>query len=212
MPGDAALGGVEAEAKRFPLDAWRAPGILGGHPPDECSGLPRQRRAPGALSSPGQPIPVDAEPGAVPAHDGVRLDDGEGFGPAAPIPAQQDPEDPVRRPDVGMSPTGQGGEALAEGQVLDHRGASRAHGREERRQESYEEAKHRAGENPGPGEESSMVPGRTGFWRAKGNRIEALKGDRKGQYSIRIKDHWRICFAWPDRSPGPTSVEIVDYH
>ncbi len=45
-----------------------------------------------------------------------------------------------------------------------------------------------------------------------GNRLEALKGDRKGQYSIRINDQWRICFAWPDRSPGPTDVEIVDYH
>jgi proteic killer suppression protein len=45
-----------------------------------------------------------------------------------------------------------------------------------------------------------------------GNRLEALKGDRKGQYSIRINDQWRICFAWPDRSPGPTNVEIVDYH
>ncbi len=45
-----------------------------------------------------------------------------------------------------------------------------------------------------------------------GNRFEALLGDRKGQYSIRINDQWRICFAWPDRSPGPSSVEIVDYH
>lgn len=45
-----------------------------------------------------------------------------------------------------------------------------------------------------------------------GNRLEALKGDRKGQYSIRINDQWRICFAWPKGSPGPTDVEIVDYH
>ncbi len=45
-----------------------------------------------------------------------------------------------------------------------------------------------------------------------GNRLEALKGDRKGQYSIRINDQWRICFEWPDKSPGPTYVEIVDYH
>jgi proteic killer suppression protein len=45
-----------------------------------------------------------------------------------------------------------------------------------------------------------------------GNRFEALTGDRKGQYSIRINDQWRICFQWPDRSPGPVSVEIVDYH
>jgi proteic killer suppression protein len=45
-----------------------------------------------------------------------------------------------------------------------------------------------------------------------GNRFEAVVGDRKGQYSIRINDQWRICFEWPDRSPGPTNVEIVDYH
>ena len=45
-----------------------------------------------------------------------------------------------------------------------------------------------------------------------GNRFEALKGKRKGQYSIRINDQWRVCFEWPDRSPGPTNVEIVDYH
>jgi proteic killer suppression protein len=45
-----------------------------------------------------------------------------------------------------------------------------------------------------------------------GNRLEALKGDRKGQYSIRINDQWRICFEWPSRSPGPVNVEIVDYH
>jgi len=45
-----------------------------------------------------------------------------------------------------------------------------------------------------------------------GNRFEALAGDRKGQYSIRINDQWRICFEWPDGSPGPTNVEIVDYH
>ena len=45
-----------------------------------------------------------------------------------------------------------------------------------------------------------------------GNRFEALLGDRKGQYSIRTSDQWRICFEWPDRSPGPSNVEIVDYH
>ncbi len=45
-----------------------------------------------------------------------------------------------------------------------------------------------------------------------GNRLEALKGDRAGQFSIRINDQWRICFTWPDRSPGPVDVEIVDYH
>lgn len=45
-----------------------------------------------------------------------------------------------------------------------------------------------------------------------GNRFEALRGDRKGQYSIRINDQWRICFEWLDRSLGPSDVEIVDYH
>ncbi len=45
-----------------------------------------------------------------------------------------------------------------------------------------------------------------------GNRFEALAGDRKGQYSIRINDQWRICFEWPRNAPGPTNVEIVDYH
>ena len=45
-----------------------------------------------------------------------------------------------------------------------------------------------------------------------GNRFEALIGDRMGQYSIRINDQWRICFQWPEGSPGPSNVEIVDYH
>jgi toxin HigB-1 len=45
-----------------------------------------------------------------------------------------------------------------------------------------------------------------------GNRLEALKGDRKGQYSIRINEQWRICFQWLGGAPGPSNVEIVDYH
>jgi len=45
-----------------------------------------------------------------------------------------------------------------------------------------------------------------------GNRLEALKGGRKGQYSVRINAQWRICFEWPKGSPGPVNVEIVDYH
>jgi len=45
-----------------------------------------------------------------------------------------------------------------------------------------------------------------------GNRFEALHGDRKGQFSIRINDQWRICFEWGDGAPGPSNVEIVDYH
>jgi proteic killer suppression protein len=43
-----------------------------------------------------------------------------------------------------------------------------------------------------------------------GNRLEALKGDRKGQHSIRINDQWRICFSW--RDGDAFDVEIVDYH
>ena len=42
------------------------------------------------------------------------------------------------------------------------------------------------------------------------NRLEALRGDRKGQHSIRINDQWRICFVWT--AAGPEHVEIVDYH
>jgi proteic killer suppression protein len=44
------------------------------------------------------------------------------------------------------------------------------------------------------------------------NRLEALKGNRKGQYSIRINHQWRIYFHWPKDEPGPLNVEIVDYH
>ncbi len=43
-----------------------------------------------------------------------------------------------------------------------------------------------------------------------GNRLESLKGDRAGQYSIRINDQWRICFVW--KADGPYEVEIADYH
>ena len=43
-----------------------------------------------------------------------------------------------------------------------------------------------------------------------GNRLEALKGDRKGQYSIRVNDRWRICFVWS--AAGAAQVELVDYH
>jgi proteic killer suppression protein len=45
-----------------------------------------------------------------------------------------------------------------------------------------------------------------------GNRFEALGGGRKGQYSIHIIGQWRICFEWPGGAPGPSMVEIVDYH
>jgi proteic killer suppression protein len=44
----------------------------------------------------------------------------------------------------------------------------------------------------------------------RGNRLEALKGDRAGQHSIRVNDRWRICFSW--REGNAYDVEIVDYH
>jgi proteic killer suppression protein len=43
-----------------------------------------------------------------------------------------------------------------------------------------------------------------------GNRLEAMRADRAGQWSIRINDQWRLCFEWADS--GPVQVEIVDYH
>ena len=43
-----------------------------------------------------------------------------------------------------------------------------------------------------------------------GNHLEALKGSRAGQHSVRINDQWRICFVWTEQ--GPVDVEIVDYH
>ncbi len=62
------------------------------------------------------------------------------------------------------------------------------------------------------------------FWRQAEKRLRildaaasladlaALKGGRKGQYSIRINDQWRICFRWDKDETGPSGVEIVDYH
>jgi len=43
-----------------------------------------------------------------------------------------------------------------------------------------------------------------------GNQLEVLKGNRKGQHSIRVNDQWRVCFVWTPE--GPKGVEIVDYH
>lgn len=48
--------------------------------------------------------------------------------------------------------------------------------------------------------------------RLPSNRFEALRGDRKGQFSIRINQQWRICFEWPDDHDKPFNIEIVDYH
>jgi proteic killer suppression protein len=46
----------------------------------------------------------------------------------------------------------------------------------------------------------------------RSNRFEVLRGDRAGQYSIRINERWRICFEWPRGMLGPQNVEIADYH
>lgn len=48
--------------------------------------------------------------------------------------------------------------------------------------------------------------------RLPSNRFEALGGDRKGQYSIRINQQWRVCFEWPEQAARPFNIEIVDYH
>ncbi len=45
-----------------------------------------------------------------------------------------------------------------------------------------------------------------------GNRLEALRGEREGQYSIRINDQWHVCFRWDAEKNGFADVEIVDYH
>lgn len=48
--------------------------------------------------------------------------------------------------------------------------------------------------------------------RLPSNRFEALKGDRKEQFSIRINQQWRVCFEWPDDHEKPFHIEITDYH
>jgi len=44
------------------------------------------------------------------------------------------------------------------------------------------------------------------------NRFEALGGNRKGQFSIRVNQQWRVCFEWPDDHERPFNIEIADYH
>ena len=46
----------------------------------------------------------------------------------------------------------------------------------------------------------------------RGNRLETLRGDRPGHYSMTINRQWRICFSWPEGQAGPSDVEIVNYH
>jgi toxin HigB-1 len=56
------------------------------------------------------------------------------------------------------------------------------------------------------------APNKEALMMLPSNRFEALGGDRKGQYSIRINGQWRICFEWPDDEKHPLNIEIVDYH
>ncbi|MBF0157750.1 MAG: type II toxin-antitoxin system RelE/ParE family toxin [Magnetococcales bacterium] len=53
---------------------------------------------------------------------------------------------------------------------------------------------------------------RQGLMLLPSNRFEALGGDRKGEFSIRINQQWRVCFEWPDDAPKPYNVEIAGYH
>jgi toxin HigB-1 len=56
------------------------------------------------------------------------------------------------------------------------------------------------------------APNLQSLGKLRSNRLEVLKGDRAGQYSIRINEQWRICFEWPEGEDGPTMIEITDYH
>jgi proteic killer suppression protein len=56
------------------------------------------------------------------------------------------------------------------------------------------------------------APNKEALMMLPSNRFEALSGDRKGQYSIRINGQWRICFEWPEGNVGAVNVEITDYH
>lgn len=56
------------------------------------------------------------------------------------------------------------------------------------------------------------APNKEALMRFPSNHFEALGGDRKGQYSIRINRQWRICFEWPEGESRPFNIEITDYH
>ncbi|WP_427159693.1 type II toxin-antitoxin system RelE/ParE family toxin [Aliinostoc sp. HNIBRCY26] len=56
------------------------------------------------------------------------------------------------------------------------------------------------------------APNKEALMQLPSNRFESLGGDRKGQYSIRINEQWRICFNWPDDFLKPFNIEIIDYH
>jgi proteic killer suppression protein len=56
------------------------------------------------------------------------------------------------------------------------------------------------------------APNIQALMRLPSNHFEALGGDRRGQFSIRINHQWRICFEWPEDEPEPFNIEIADYH
>jgi toxin HigB-1 len=56
------------------------------------------------------------------------------------------------------------------------------------------------------------APNKESLMALPSNRFEALGGNRKGQYSIRINDKWRICFEWTEIENHPFNIEIIDYH
>jgi len=100
-------------------DPRGAPAVLDGHPTNELANFGREGRAAGTTAPPGEKGPVEAEARAMPADHGVGLDDGERALPPGPEPAKYDPEDPIRGSDQGSLPGGEGGELLAERQVLE---------------------------------------------------------------------------------------------
>ncbi len=56
------------------------------------------------------------------------------------------------------------------------------------------------------------APNKEALMHLRSNRFEALGGDRRGQFNIRINEKWRILFEWPDGDERPSNIEIVDYH
>ena len=58
----------------------------------------------------------------------------------------------------------------------------------------------------------NAAPSLDALRRFPSNRLEALRGARDGQYSIRINRQWRVCFTWDRGDSGPSGIEIVDYH
>jgi proteic killer suppression protein len=57
-----------------------------------------------------------------------------------------------------------------------------------------------------------VAASRNDLMRLPSNRFEALGGDRRGQFSIRINQQWRVCFEWPEDYDRPFNIEIADYH